>query len=89
MVICVWDINIVIIASRTFLSGWLLCKVGCLSWVFKRYSTLRQFVNIWAGLSRYVVVRSCKVWCMAIIYARSMLCSPSNLSAIFGFLKGL
>ena len=35
VVICVWDINILIIASRMFLFGWLLCKVGCLIWVLR------------------------------------------------------
>ena len=72
VVICVWDINILVIASRMFLYGWLLCNVGCLIWVFKRYRTLRQYVNIWVGSSRYVVTRSCRVWCIATISARSM-----------------
>ena len=89
VVICVRDFNILIMVSRIILSGWLLCIVGCLIWVFKRYRTLRQSVNIWVGSSRYVVVRSCRVWCMAIISARSMFCSPGSLSAIFRFLKGL
>ena len=48
-----------------------------------------QSVNMWAGSFRYVVVRSCRVWCMAIIYARRIVCSLGNLSTIFRFLKGL
>ena len=46
-------------------------------------------MNIWAGLSWYVVVRNSRVWCMATIYARSVFCSPGSLFAIFKFLKGL
>ena len=49
----------------------------------------RQSVNMWAGSFLYVVMRSCKVWCMAIISTRSIFCSPGNLFAIFRFLKGL
>ena len=49
----------------------------------------RQSVNMWAGSFWNVVVRSCRVWCMAIIYARRIFCSPGNLFAILRFLKGL
>ena len=58
------DCSILIIDSRTFLYGWLLCKVGCLIWVFNRYRTLRQFVKIWVGSSQYVWqgVGGCGVW---------------------------
>ena len=48
------------------------------------YRTLRQYVNVWVDSSWYVVVRSCRVWCMAIMYARTMLCSPGSLSTILG-----
>ena len=89
VVIYVWDISILIIASRIFLFGWLLCKVGCFIWVFKRYRTLRQYVNIWASSSRYVVVRSWRVWCMAITYVCSMFCNLGSHSVIFSSLKGL
>ena len=50
-----------------------------------KYRTLRQSVKICVGSSRYVVVRSWRVWCMAIISARSMFCSPGSLTAIFRF----
>ena len=86
-------INILIIAFRIVLSGWLLSRVGCFIWVVRRYRTLRPSMNIWVGLSWYVVVRSWRVWCMVIIYARSMFCkmfcSPVNLYAISRSLKGL
>ena len=82
VVICKHDISIL-----TILSSMLL--YGCLIWVFKSYSTFKQYVNIWVGSSWYVVVRSCRMWCMALIYARSMFCSPGSLFAIFRFLKGL
>ena len=49
----------------------------------------RQSVNMWAGSFRYVVVRSCRVWCMAIISPHRIFCSSGNLFAIFRFLKGL
>ena len=61
----------------------------CLDWVSSRYMTLRQFVKIWVGLSRYVVLRSWRVWCMAIIYARRMFCSSGNLLALFRVSMGL
>ena len=40
-------------------------------------------MKIWASSSRYVVVRSWRVWSIAIIYARSMFCSPGSLFVIF------
>ena len=46
-------------------------------------------MNIWIGSSRYVVVRSCRVWCMVIIYAHNMFCNPGTLLAIIRSLKGL
>ena len=49
----------------------------------------RQYVNMCVGLFRYVVMKSCKVWCMAIIYARRIFCSSGNLFAGFRFLKRL
>ena len=91
-IVVIWmrDINILMsIASRMFWSGWLLCEMGCLIWVFRRYKTLRQSVNIWVGSSWYVVVSRCRVWCMAIISARSIFCSPGSLSIILRSLKGL
>ena len=42
-------------------------------------------MKICAGSSRYVVVRSRRVWCIAIISAHSMFCSPGSLTAIFRF----
>ena len=49
----------------------------------------RQSVNICDGSFQYVVVRSCRMWCMAIIYAQRIFCSPGSLYEIFWFLKGL
>ena len=49
----------------------------------------KQSVNMCAGSFWYVVLRSCRVWWMAIISALKIFCSPGNLSAIFRFLKGL
>ena len=72
-----------------FLSGWLLCKVGCFVCVFMRYKTLRQFVNMCAGSFRYVVVRRRRVWCIAMSSARRIFWSPGSISAILRFLKGL
>jgi hypothetical protein len=49
----------------------------------------RQSVNMWAGSFWYVVVRSCRVWCMAIISALTIFCSPGIFLAILRFFKGL
>ena len=83
------DCSILSVDSSIFLSRWLLCRVGCLICVFSRYRTLRQFVKICASSSRYVVVRRWRVWCIAIIFARSMFWSPGSHLAILRFLKGL
>ena len=40
-------------------------------------------MKICDGSSQYVVVRSWRVWCMAINFARSMFCNPGSLIAIF------
>ena len=46
-------------------------------------------MKIYVGSSRYVVVRRWRVWCIAIIYARSTFCSIGSVSTIIRFLKGL
>jgi len=46
-------------------------------------------VKIWVGSSRYVVVRSWRVWCTATIYACSIFYRLGNHSAIFRSLIGL
>jgi hypothetical protein len=84
VVVCVQDISILTIFSRIILSGWLLWLMGCFIWVFRRYSMFRQSVNMWAGSFWYVVVRSCRVWCMAIISARKIFCSPGNFFLFLG-----
>jgi hypothetical protein len=45
----------------------------------------RQSVNMWAGSFWYVVMRSCRVWCMAIISACRIFCNPGNLLLFVGF----
>ena len=89
VLVCVRDCNILTIELKIVLCGWLSCIVGCLTWVFSRYRTLRQFVNIWVVSSQYVVVRNWRVWCMAIIYAHRMFCNPNNLLTMFRSLMGL
>ena len=88
VVVCVQDYSILIIDLRKCLSRCLLCKVGCLILLFNRYRTLRQYVKIYIGSSQYVVVRSWRVWCIAIIYACNMFCSPSSQYVIFRILMG-
>ena len=89
VVVCVRDCNILIIDSSIFMSGWLLCRVGCFVCVFRRYKTLRQSMKMCAGSFWYVVVRRQRVWCIAINSALSMFWSPRSLSVILRFLKGL
>jgi hypothetical protein len=89
VVVYVRDCSILIVDSSIILSWWLLCKVGCLICVFRKYKTLRQYVKICASSFRYVVVRRRRVWCIAIIYACNMFWSHGSLSAILRFLKGL
>jgi hypothetical protein len=88
-VVYVRDCSILIVDSSIILSWRLLCKVGCLISVFRKYKTLRQYVKICASSFWYVVVRRRRVWCIAIIYARNMFWSHGSLSAILRFLKGL
>ena len=83
------DCIILIMDSSMFLFEGLLCRVGCFVCVFKRYKTLRQYVKMCAGTFRYVVVKRRRVWCIAIISARSIFWGPGNLYAILRFLKGL
>ena len=45
-------------------------------------------MNIWDGSSRYVVKRSCRVWCIAINFAPNMFCRPDSLYANIRFSKG-
>ena len=83
------DCNILIIDSSIFLSGWLLCKVGCFVYVFMRYKILRQSIKMCDGSFQYVVVRRRRVWCKTMSYARRIFWSSGSLSAILRFLKGL
>ena len=47
----------------------------------------KQSINMWVGSLRYVVVRSCRVLCMAIIYARRIFCNPSHCICLTKFLQ--
>ena len=50
---------------------------------------LSQYVKICVGSSQYVVMRSWRLWCIAIIFARSIFCNLGILFAILRFSKGL
>ena len=86
---CVRFCSISTIDVRIVLSGWFLCRDGCVIWVFKRYSTFMQSVKIWTGSWAYCVVIILSVLCIAIISARNMFCSPCSLLSILRSLPGL
>ena len=69
------------------LSGWLLCKDGCVIWVFRRYKAVMQSVNIWAGSLTYWIVMILSILCIAIISARNMFSSPCSRLSILRFLS--
>ena len=87
VVVCVHDCNIWTINSMISLYVWVLCIMGHLIWVMSGYMTLGQFVKMWVGLSHYVVVENCRVWCITIIYAHRMFCRPNSLWVTFRALK--
>lgn len=66
-----------------------VCIVGCLIWVFSRYKTLKHFVKMWVSSSRYVVVRSWRMWSMFIILLVGFFGSPGSLLVILKPFMGL
>ena len=58
-------------------------------WFVYMLIAFREFVNICVGSSHYVVVRSRRGWCIAIIFVRIMFCSSGSLSAMLKSLMGL
>ena len=51
--LCVMFCSISTMEVRVVLLGWLLCREGCLIWVFRRYKIFMQSVKICAGSLAY------------------------------------
>ena len=76
---CVWFFSISIVDVNLVLLAWLLWRVGCFICVLSTYKQLKEFVNMCASSSIYLVVINLSVLCMAISSALKLVCRPNNL----------